>query len=145
MTHIMIVAMTLLLSFILAYASSSTEGSKLLELEKQRYHAMVKKDLEHLDSILDKDLIFTHASATVDTKESFMSNLGSGILNYKAIDLEDLEVRMHGACGIVTGKSYLDIHVRGEDRRLKLQFTTVWVENQGEWKVVAYQSTRAED
>ena len=110
MTQMMIIAITFLLSFILASASSSTEGSRLLELEKQRYRAMVKTDLELLDSILDEDLIFTHASATVDTKESFMSSLGSGTLNYKAIDLEDLEVRMHGACGIVTGKSFLDIH-----------------------------------
>lgn len=145
MTHTIVISVALLLSFALACAGGSKEGINLLELEKQRYRAMVETDMELLDSILDSDLIFTHASAKLDTKESFMSSLRSGSLNYKAIDLEDLEVRMHGGCGIITGNSFLDIHVRGEDRKLKLRFTTVWVETQGSWKVVAYQSTRAED
>jgi hypothetical protein len=103
---------------------------------------MVETDLELLDSLLDDDLIFTHASAKLDTKESFMESLKLGSLTYKAIDIEDVEVRMHGSCGIATGTSLLDLHVRGEDRKLRLRFTTVWVEKPAGWKVVAYQSTR---
>jgi hypothetical protein len=143
MTHISILTLTVLFSFVLACAAGLKTGADLLNLEKQRYQAMVKIDLELLDSLLDHDLIFTHASAKLDTKESFMNSLKSGNLVYKSIDLEDVEVRMHESAGIVTGKSLLDIHVRGEDRKLQLRFTTVWLEKSDGWKVVAYQSTRA--
>jgi ketosteroid isomerase-like protein len=138
------ITFTVLLFFILGCAATSKMADELLELEKQRYQAMVETDLTLLDSMLDDDLIFTHASSMLDTKESFLKNLRSGRLNYKAIDIEDVEVRMHEGCGIVTGKSLLDIHSRGEDRKLQLRFTTVWLETSAGWKVVAYQSTRAD-
>ena len=139
------ITMSLFFPFVLACAFSPESGTDLLELERQRYRAMVSTDMESLDSMLDDDLIFTHASSKLDTKESFMKSLRSGGLTYRAIDIEDVEVRMHGPCGIVTGKSLLDLQVQGEDRKLQLRFTTVWLEKSDGWKVVAYQSTRAAD
>jgi ketosteroid isomerase-like protein len=138
---ILILALTLVLG---PGCGQVAEGEgDLLKMENQRYQAMVQKDLKLLDSVLDDNLIFTHASGKIDSKESFIDSLNSGALVYKKIDIEDTEVRLYDSCGVVTGKSLLDIHVRGEDRKLQLRFTTVWVKDQGVWKVVAYQSTSA--
>jgi ketosteroid isomerase-like protein len=145
MTHASIFSLVVFFSLVLACAVRSKTGTDLLELEKQRYQAMVNVDLELLDSMLDDDLIFTHASSKLDTKESFLESLKSGTLVYKAIDIGDVEIRMHDFAGVVTGESHLDIHVRGEDRKLQLRFTTVWLKKSDGWKVVAYQSTRAGD
>jgi len=121
--------------------SQANKETDLLALEKQRYTAIVNVDVETLDVILDDNMIFTHASGKIDTKESFLHSLGAGSLVYNKIDIEDIEVRLYDSCGIVTGKLLLDITVRGEGRKLELLFTTVWVSEQHGWKVAAYQST----
>lgn len=135
---------------VLAILLLSTHGCRspvsgeidLLALEKQRYSAIVRADVKFLDTMLDDNLIFTHASGKIDTKESFTSSLKSGILTYNKIDIDDVEVRLYDSFGVVTGRSVLEINVRGEDRTLELLFMTVWMKDQNGWKVVAYQSTR---
>lgn len=114
----------------------------LLALEKQRYAAIVRADVESLNAILDDNMIFTHASGKIDSKESFITRLSAGDLTYNKIDIEDVEVRLYDSFGIVTGSSLLDVNVRGESRKLELLFMTVWIKDQHGWKVAAYQSTR---
>ena len=121
---------------------SAVDQETVLELEEQRYQAMVEQNVETLDSMLDDDLIFTHASGKIDTKATFLESLGSGTLIYKAVEIDNVKVRVYGDCGVINGESRLDLHVRGEDRTLNMLFTTVWVRDSNGWKVVAYQSTR---
>ena len=139
LSYLLIFAFPLLVTF--GCARNQGTNIDLLALETQRYQAIVQSDIEFLDTLLDDRLIFTHASGKVDNKDSFFGSLTSGNLDYRTIDIEDAEVRMYESCGVVTGKSHLEINVRGEDRRLSLRFTTVWVQQGNDWKVVAYQST----
>ena len=136
-----ILFITLLMTFAVGFGQASNHENELLTLENERYQAMVRTDLRFLDSILDEDLIFTHASGKIDSKSSLIESLSKGTLIYNQIEIHHPRVRRYGACGVVTGESLLDITVQGENRKLQLQFTTVWIEDQGRWKVVAYQST----
>ena len=81
-------------------------------------------------------------SGKIDTKASFLEGVSSGALVYKSVDIDNVKVRIYGNCGVVNGESRLELHVRGEDRTLNLLFTTVWVRDPANWKVVTYQSTR---
>ncbi len=112
-----------------------------LALEEARYAAMVRVDLPALRATLSDDLIFTHASGRLDDKASFLEKLSSGTLVYEAITTDDLRVQAYDACVVITGRSLLEIKVRGEARELNLRFTSVWVEDEDGWKIVAYQST----
>ncbi len=146
MINVRITALTIVglgISVLIAMGCEGQTGGEvdLRALEMQRYSAIESGDAEALDAVLDDNLIFTHASGKIDSKESFISSLTSGNLTYNKIDLEDVEVRLYEKCGVVTGKSSLNITVKGEDRKLELLFTTVWVSDRSEWKVVAYQST----
>ena len=113
----------------------------LAELESQRYEAMVKQNTDFLESTLSDNLIFTHASAKIDTKESFLDTLSAGSLVYKSIETEDVKVKKFQSFGIVTGTSRLQLEINGKNRRLQLRFTSVWMQENGQWKIVAYQST----
>jgi len=124
-------------------AQSVESPDDLLQLERERYDAMVEVDTERLLPMLDDELIFTHASGKVDSKTTFMESLLSGNLDYRSIELADQRARRYDSVGIVTGRSILDINVSAEDRLLELRFTSVWVRVAGGWKIVAYQSTRA--
>ncbi len=118
---------------------------EILSLERDRYDAMERADISALDAVLAEELIFTHASGKIDSKETFLKALASGGLDYRAIRTEDLEVRSYGALAVITGKSILDINVRGDARYLVLRFTSVWVQKPTGWQIVAYQSTRPPD
>lgn len=132
-----------LLSSASVNAQSVESTDDLLQLERERYDAMVEADMDRLLPMLDDELIFTHASGKVDSKTAFVESLFSGNLDYRSIELEDQRARLYDSVGIVTGRSILDINVRGEDRMLELRFTSVWVRTAGGWKIVAYQSTQA--
>ena len=53
-------------------------GTDLVALENSRYRAMVRVDIDRLDTLLDDDLIFTHASGKIDSKRTFLESLRSG-------------------------------------------------------------------
>ena len=124
----------------MAYAD---QVQQIRQLEMQRYEAMAQGKLALLDTMLDDNMIFTHANGHIDTKETFMNILKTKVLEYKSIETQDIQIRDYGTCGVVTGLSLLHIKVRNKDKHLRLRFTTVYVKQKDQWRVVAYQSTQA--
>ena len=122
-------------------ADEAMTMDRLLELERERYAAMVAADTSALAPLLDDGLVFTHASGRIDTKASLLGRLRSGELDYLAIATEGENPRIYGDAGIVTGVSIIDVRAAGGERRLRLRFTSVWVNSPEGWRVVAYQST----
>jgi hypothetical protein len=53
-------------------------GQKIIDLDKQRMTAMAQKDIATLNRLLSDDLIYTHSSARLDTKQSLIGNMESG-------------------------------------------------------------------
>ena len=95
----------------------------ILDLENQRLTAMVAADVDTLDRILAEDLSYVHTTASIDTKESLMSGLASGRLNYESITPSERVVRTYHGCAIVRGQA----HVHVNDNHFSLEFTVVYV------------------
>ena len=53
-------------------------AQKVIDLDKQRMDAMAKKDLAALNKLISDDLVYTHSSARLDTKQSLIGNMESG-------------------------------------------------------------------
>ena len=58
------------------------------ELEQRRWQAMIDADLQVLDELLHQDLRYTHSTAAVDSKESYLTAIELGTFDYRAIDEE---------------------------------------------------------
>ena len=56
----------------------SKMSDEIIALDKKRMHAMGAKDIATLNAVLADDLVFTHASARVDTKAALIGNMVSG-------------------------------------------------------------------
>ena len=84
-------------------AESNLIEREILQIEEQRYQAMMEGDFTLLDAILSDDLIFTHANGTVESKRKFLGALQSGDLKYVSIRTEDVNVRAYGSSCILTG------------------------------------------
>ena len=114
---------------------------EIIALENRRFEAMTKADVQALEEILADDLVYTHTTARLDTKASFIEAVKSGRLNYKSFEREDVKVRQFGDTAVVTGQA--KIHVG--DNKFEARFLDVYAKRNGAWQMVAWQSTRVPD
>lgn len=111
-------------------------------LELARYAAMVREDFDALAALLAEDLTYHHSNAHADTKASWLASLRSGQTRFRAIETGDLQVRLFGTTAIITGTLTMEVTVDGAPQRNPLRFTDVWIAHDGQWQMVAWQSTR---
>ncbi|PKB70870.1 MAG: hypothetical protein BZY87_08430 [SAR202 cluster bacterium Io17-Chloro-G6] len=117
------------------------EMDEIIALENRRIEAMVKGDIKALEEILADDLIYTHTTARLDTKTSFIAAISSGSTNYRSVEREDVKVRQFGETAVVTG--HAKFHVG--DNKFEARFTDVYAKRNNAWQMVAWQSTRLPD
>ena len=111
-------------------------------LDGERMRAMVAGDLDVLGRILADDMTYVHTSAAVDTKESIMTSIGNGNLDYHKMAARNVLVRSCGDAAVVTGEADVEVTSGGNDLTFSLRFTDVYVNGDAGWQMVAWQSTR---
>jgi ketosteroid isomerase-like protein len=118
-----------------------TVEQDILALEDRRCAAMTGQDAATLAQLLHDDLVYTHSSAVVDTKPSYVESIRSGKTRYRKIERAEQKVRVYGDAALVTGRAAIEVEVDGKPKSLKLRYLNVWVKQAGAWKFVAWQST----
>jgi ketosteroid isomerase-like protein len=121
--------------------SQDKETKEILALEDVRFKAMVSGDVKLLDELSHEDMIYTHSSAVVDTKASYLEALRSGKTRYKSQKRFEERVRLCGECALVTGRAEMEAEVNGVQKTLRLRYLDVWTKTPQGWKFVAWQST----
>lgn len=122
--------------------ATGRDEQEVLDRERQRFAAMVRKDAAFLNQVLADDLVYTHSSGNVDTKTSFIDSVTSGRLTYEAAVPESLEVRFFGEVAVLTGTAQIRVRVQGKPLELRVRFTDVYVRRQDNWLMVVWQATR---
>jgi ketosteroid isomerase-like protein len=122
-----------------AVADGATE---LRRVEARRQQASVDADVPALAELLGDELRFVHASGNVATKAALIESLRSGRVDYVSIRAHDVEARVYGDAGVVTGAAELEVRAGGGPvQTLANLFTAVYARRDGVWRLVAYQST----
>ena len=75
-------------------------------------------------------------------RAEFLSLLQSGELFYDTAEHESVGFQIYGNTAVVTGRSNLTYRYKGAKDFERLSYTAVYVRTNGEWKMVAWQSTR---
>jgi len=57
-------------------------GQMIIDLDRKRMTAMAEKDIRTLNELISDDLVYTHSSARLDTKQSLIGNMESGSTGY---------------------------------------------------------------
>jgi hypothetical protein len=115
--------------------------AEALQAEDARYDAQMAINLEALDELIGKELVYIHSSSVQDTKASFIESLRSGKVVYHSMERSDTKVRTFGAVAIVTGKAVFEVTARGKDKTLNLLFHSVWVKREIGVQFVSWQAT----
>ena len=114
----------------------------ILALEERRCAAMAANDVAALEKLFHDDLIYTHSSAVVDTRASYLDTLKNGHTRYHSVQRSDEKVRVCGDTALVTGRAIIDVTVKGEKKHLDTRFLDVWTKTPQGWKFIAWQSTK---
>jgi hypothetical protein len=115
----------------------------ILQLEEQRYAAMLAADVATLERLLDDQLTYTHSNGVVDTKASYIAGVREKLWEYKSISREGERVVLRGDAGLVYCRLRIDLLVRGTPRKVDANVLGVWTRSGGEWRLLAIQSTPA--
>ena len=123
----------------------SNNGQKIIELDKKRMDAMSQKDMATLNALLSDDLVYTHSSARLDTKQSLIGAMESGATVYTSVEPSDVKAQDLGAAVVLTGTARISVTSNGNPINFGVRFTDVYANNHGQWQMVAWQSTRLPD
>ena len=120
-------------------------AEKIIELDRKRMTAMAQKDIATLNELLAEDLVYTHSSARLDTKQSLISAMQSGATVYTSVEPSNVNAQDCGDAVVLTGNCRISVNSGGNPMSFGVRFTDVYVNKGGCWQMVAWQSTRTPD
>jgi ketosteroid isomerase-like protein len=120
-------------------------GDMVIELDRKRMTAMAQKDIATLNEVIADDLIYTHSSARLDTKQSLIGNMESGSTVYTSVVPSDVKAQDLGDTVVLTGSCRISVNSGGNAMNFGVRFTDVYARRGGKWQMVTWQSTRTPD
>lgn len=112
--------------------------------DKERVAATIAGDRARLEAIFSADLRYAHSNGAVDTHASFVEALASKRTVYERMEYKERQFFV-AAPGVVlmSGRVLATVKQGEQKRALDLNFLSVWREEQGKWRFLSWQSSRA--
>ncbi len=113
----------------------------ILDLERQKSQALMQQDYDLFKSLCHPDLIYVHSSGKVDSLQDYYQKLCNQVYLYTDIE-HDIQQIMNVNQGIVTLGEYRSaLRYFDEQRQMHNRTISHWVDHQGLYKLISYQST----
>lgn len=116
--------------------------SHIEELESARRCAMLVADIDALEALLDEDLLWVHASASVDTRASFLAGFACGYLRCFRLDHTETQIRLCPDMALVSGLVHMEVAVEQVRRTSVNRYSAVYVRRPEGFRLIHWQSTR---
>lgn len=111
------------------------DREQIIEAYQRMYKAMVDKDMDALDEVLDETMVLVHMTGRTQDKKSYMASIAAGTLNYFSEKTENIEVSIEGDHATMTGQSRVEAAVYGGGRGWwSLQLAMKLVKKDGVWR-----------
>jgi len=139
-----ILAALLVAVSIAAVAPAGAGGAvdEVERLEAARRSAMIDGDRAALEGLLAPECTYTHSTGLVQTRAEVIEMLESKKVRYVSFTTPSETAHAFGSgTVVVTGTQTIGLEVEGKPLSTTNRFTVVWVDLDGAWKCVAYQST----
>ena len=117
----------------------------IIDLDKKRMEAMAQKDVAALKTMLCKGLVYTHSSGRQDTKESLIQGMESGTTVYTSVVPSEVKAQDLGNAVVLTGVAAISVNSGGKPNSFRVRFTDVYENQNGTWRMIAWQSTKLAD
>jgi ketosteroid isomerase-like protein len=116
-------------------------AKEALAAEDARYAAQMRNDFAAMEKLFGDDLVYTHSSAAVDSKKTYIESMRSGRVKYRVMKRSDVNVRAYGCVAVLTGRADFEVTSGGQDSSVALRFHTLWVKRDDGLQFISWQST----
>jgi hypothetical protein len=131
-----------LLTVPLAWSQGGNAEQQIKTLGEQLNAAILKADTNSLEKLLADDYTGVRGDGSVLTKAQEIEKYKSGAIKYETNEIKDLKIRVYGHTAVSTSLSSSKNIRDGKEHIGTTRSTRVWVKQKGEWKCVAFQTTR---
>lgn len=121
-------------------SEESQAREQVQQLEDARFAAMVSKDIQTLDRLLDEKLIYMHSTGVSDSKDSYIDGVKTGVWDYQGVDRSEQQVQVDGDIVLVFCKLSIRLITRGVFKAFDSRALAVWVRKSDGWRLLAVQS-----
>ncbi len=124
------------------HGACTSAGQEVLAAEAARAAALVRRDLQALEAILDDGLTYVHATGVRHDRRELAEYVRTGP-QFHEVRLEPASLQVIGDVALVAGDLHLQFQrPAGELVKAVSMVTAAWVRRATGWKLAAFQSTR---
>jgi len=116
------------------------EGARLLYMEMEWADAGKRRDVAWMERNYADDYRWTSPDGTLNDRRTDIADAKN--VTFESMDLSDMQVTVSGDTAVVTGVNTIKGKYKEMDISGKYRFTDTFTKQNGEWKILASQSTR---
>ncbi len=115
------------------------DGANLLYMERDLRDSAVRNDTKLFEQVALDDYISISPQGMVATKSQGLANAKN--VKFDSIDTDDVQVRVHGDMGLVTGRATVKGQMSGQPVSGQYRYMRVYTKDSGRWRAVSFQLT----
>lgn len=115
------------------WASDPIE-QKLIALNATLQTATQNHDVATLAHLITDDYELVSSSGKVYDRAAFLADAGDTSFTYLLNQPENVAVRRHGDCAIVTAVLHVRYRASGKIKDVRIRYGDVWIETHGTWR-----------
>lgn len=115
---------------------------KLTRIMLEMAKASIRGDVAFFDNVLADEVIYTTINGEVKNKAEVLDDYRKHTITFHSHVFDDIRVRLYGDMAIVTNRATAVSTYQGKPRRSVTRNTRTFIRREGNWQVVAFQSTR---
>lgn len=120
--------------------SPLNDAGQLLYMEMAWADAVRRKDAAWMERHYDDEFTFVSPDGALNDKRADIEDMKN--VSFDSMEASDMDVRVSGDTAVVTGVSAIKGKYKNQDISGRYRFTDTFVKRDGEWKILATQSTR---
>ena len=124
-----------------APATTVKVSQEIIALSKDKWRWMSERNVDALAALFHDDAVFVHMGATM-SKTQELGVIKSGGIHYKAVDIQEVSVKVIGTTAILLNRIRLVAVVGGSEVTNPFVVTEVYVQQGGSWKLGSLSFTR---
>lgn len=106
--------------------------------------ANVAGDMGAWRNLVTDRFTYTHSNSNHESAAEVIEAFNRG-RSYRSWDVEQVHEERYSGCAVLTGTASLGVTREGQPASLHVRFTATAVEQDGEWRLAAFQTTRLPD
>jgi uncharacterized protein (TIGR02246 family) len=151
--QLLLAGLMLVLAYVAAFGQTENKKWKrpgraeqqVMALNRAWAEAITKGDAAALNRILADDVIVTSGSGEIRSKAAEIKDSAGhpdpDFVWIRSFTTEDVRIRIYGDAAVVTGRAKWGFKYRGQEVNQERRYTHVYVKRQGQWKIVAQQTS----